>query len=532
MVGMAEGADLLVAEVALERGVPVDAVLPMPLDHYAEDFGAKSFELLRNLLQRAEVRRIELATPVQSNGVILDSRAASNRDVFYVNLRNCLIRKSALLLAVWDGESSPLPGGTADTVLRFLGAREDEDRLEEPIAFMEEQPESAGSRLVYWVPTGRSGGAAPEGAMPSCFLSGVGENRLMRHERATGEFAHHLRELNGYNREFEQLQRKARSAFTDTLMGSLPEDVPLQNRDSLEQLDAEYGKADALAMFYQERSNLLFKLFGYSTFSMGLLYLIYEKFIASEVLLVIYLTVLLSGLVLFHRVRGRHWFSKHLVYRVLAETMRVKFFLRLGAAERLVDARELIYLSGIDEFDGFGWIGEVVRSVEAIDPFGGMNIEWPQLDCVERAWIDNQQAYFKTKVATLERTSHRLKRLREILFVVILLVILVLILFSDYAHHTSIGLHRSLADLLTFMMGLIAIALAVWELYQNKMATRELLWQYRNQLGHFTRAKEHFRQKPAASGRKLILADLGKDSLMESYLWTIHRYHREHEPPT
>ena len=28
-----------------------------------------------------------------------------------------------------------------------------------------------------------------------------------------------------------------------------------------------------------------------------------------------------------------------------------------------------------------------------------------------------------------------------------------------------------------------------------------------------------------------LLAALGKDSLMESYLWTIHRFHREHEPP-
>ena len=28
-----------------------------------------------------------------------------------------------------------------------------------------------------------------------------------------------------------------------------------------------------------------------------------------------------------------------------------------------------------------------------------------------------------------------------------------------------------------------------------------------------------------------VLAEVGKDSLMESYLWTIHRYHREHEPP-
>jgi hypothetical protein len=31
--------------------------------------------------------------------------------------------------------------------------------------------------------------------------------------------------------------------------------------------------------------------------------------------------------------------------------------------------------------------------------------------------------------------------------------------------------------------------------------------------------------------RNEVLAELGKDSLMESYLWTIHRYHREHEPP-
>jgi hypothetical protein len=27
-------------------------------------------------------------------------------------------------------------------------------------------------------------------------------------------------------------------------------------------------------------------------------------------------------------------------------------------------------------------------------------------------------------------------------------------------------------------------------------------------------------------------AELGKDSLMESYLWAIHRYQRDHEPPS
>jgi hypothetical protein len=80
-------------------------------------------------------------------------------------------------------------------------------------------------------------------------------------------------------------------------------------------------------------------------------------------------------------------------------------------------------------------------------------------------------------------------------------------------------------------MGLMAVTLASWELHQNKMATRELLWQYRNQLKHFSRARAQLARTLAAGRRLEIIAALGKDSLMESYLWTIHRFHREHEPP-
>jgi hypothetical protein len=59
-----------------------------------------------------------------------------------------------------------------------------------------------------------------------------------------------------------------------------------------------------------------------------------------------------------------------------------------------------------------------------------------------------------------------------------------------------------------------------------------LLWQYRNQLGHFTRAELQMSRSTARNRHKEILAQVGKESLMESYLWTIHRYHREYEPPS
>ena len=64
-----------------------------------------------------------------------------------------------------------------------------------------------------------------------------------------------------------------------------------------------------------------------------------------------------------------------------------------------------------------------------------------------------------------------------------------------------------------------------------KMAMRELLWQYRNQLGHFTIAELQLARDTTTERSREILAQVGKEALMESYLWTIHRYHREYEPP-
>lgn len=56
--------------------------------------------------------------------------------------------------------------------------------------------------------------------------------------------------------------------------------------------------------------------------------------------------------------------EKHLVYRVLAETMRTKFFLRAAGADRLVSISELINLTGIDQFAGFSWIGNLLKNLE------------------------------------------------------------------------------------------------------------------------------------------------------------------------
>jgi hypothetical protein len=96
--------------------------------------------------------------------------------------------------------------------------------------------------------------------------------------------------------------------------------------------------------------------------------------------------------------------------------------------------------------------------------------------------------------------------------------------------HYQILVGVTLKNAVTFGEGILALLLGAWQLHDNNKASRELLLQYRNQGAHFLRARQQLSQVQDVDERSHILVELGRDSLMESYLWTIHRYHREHEP--
>jgi hypothetical protein len=532
MAGMATGADLLVAQTALELGFAVDALLPMPLEHYAADFDPDSFDVLQRLLAHPQVRCRELPLSTGPTG-------APDRDVHYAMLTRHIGRGCSLLIALWDGEPSPLPGGTADTVLRYLGVRTDRNKDEERLEFSEAGPNpDLPARLVYWIPTARAktGGeldtAAGINGRAACFLAGLGDNALQRLPGMPHRLEVHLHSLNVYNREYQRFTSRwppppAPDSLLSSLSGALrvdPHDAPV-----LERIDTQYGKADALAMHFQKRSDHLFAFFNLVAFAMGLAYLAYEKFMSTRLLLFAYLLILTSSVGVYYLLHERHWFAKHLMCRALAETLRVKFYLRLAHCDQLVDAEEVLSLSGINRFHGFGWIGHVLIGAEAPAAQGEAH-SGAHRDGIDKAWIENQCQYFVRKVAKLHRSSMRTKWLKRILFSVIIAVVLVLLLLGEEAsQHLVVGI--SLENGLTFVMGLMAVTLASWELHQNKMASRELLWQYRNQLKHFSRARAQLARTLAAGRRLEILTALGKDSLMESYLWTIHRFHREHEPP-
>jgi hypothetical protein len=531
LLGMTACADLLVAEMALELDLAVEAVLPMPIEDFAADFDEANQRLLKTLLAHQNLHCMELPQPTNGTaGNVLtfpDRHAAAQR-----NLIEILINKSNLLLAVWDGRMSSRPGGTADTVVRYLGIRTDESSHARHLEFATLDSEiNTDSPFVYWIPIDSEGQDARVAGLRPCFLTALGDTILTLGAEPPEALRQRLEDLNDYNRDFCRAQSDIGAASGGTLLGEVPLDLPLVDRPRLAQIDSEYRKADWLALYYQKRSDGLFGLFGVFAFVMGCLYLAYDKLGENQVLLTAYLVILLGSLALYRLLYSKVWFFKHLRYRALAETMRVKFYLCFAGVGRSVGAAEVFALSGIENFEGFGWIADVLKDVEPVGLAAAPALDPRRIDFVRDAWVASQHRYFRRKVQLLERKDRRVSRWQTVAVASTVIVLLTRLLLPQSIRGVYVMTDVPLKNLLMLGAEILALFLGAWKLHQSKMATRELIWQYKNQLAHFLRASTELERTATPSRKAELLVDLARRSLMESYLWTIHRYHREHAPP-
>jgi hypothetical protein len=105
---LAEGADQLVAELALSAGYTVDAVLPLPRDDYRGDFvGDDTGARFDTLLGQARCT-LELPT-------LIAGRANS-----YALAGRAMLAHSDVVIALWDGLPARGTGGTAEIVASAL----------------------------------------------------------------------------------------------------------------------------------------------------------------------------------------------------------------------------------------------------------------------------------------------------------------------------------------------------------------------------------------------------------------------------
>lgn len=517
LCGMAAGGDLLAAEVALAEGHKVSAVLPMELDAYKEDFDADSLAKLTALLSHPDVETLTLR------------QSFPTREAHYANLGSYLCLHSAILVALWDGEYNGLAGGTSSVLLEYLDLDNSCDNLKK--LHIETTPEASeqSTSFAYWIPVKRRGAAAFSAHSPAYLLGGSGDQVISSTPTVPASLRSRIEGFNEYNREY-------RTAFNKNELhsyGNLQHEELASNTvdaPGLELIDKEYVKADSLALYYQRFSDKYFLLFSSMAGIMGFFFLVYAKLAASKLLLVGYLALFFSGLVFHQKASKKKWLSRHLTERLIAEILRARFYLYCAGVNDVNRINSLLKLSGVKNFTGFGWVSMAIHSAT----YNQVQTETtPEaIDFVNKHWIEDQSNYFNKKAHALHIKHHKLEKVKSSLMLGSSIAALALIVAKAYLTQTYLLEDISLKVILVFLMGMLPFLLGVWEIYQHNMATKELLWQYRNQNKHFQNAKKKLASNPDLATKQKIISELAEQSIMENCLWAVQRYHREHEPPT
>jgi hypothetical protein len=117
--GLAEGADTVAAEEALEAGWILQGALALPLDELRNDYSPEGYARLSRLLPSC-------------HQVVEVSGARVSRPICYARLGQYLKHAASSLIAVWDGVDSDRAGGTAHTVAQFLQITEADESLVGP----------------------------------------------------------------------------------------------------------------------------------------------------------------------------------------------------------------------------------------------------------------------------------------------------------------------------------------------------------------------------------------------------------------
>jgi hypothetical protein len=406
---LAEGADRLVARVALRRDARLVVVLPMEETLYKETFkDQKSIDEFQELREDAESVVVISHTPCPDD---------LTRKRQYALAGACVARYSEILLALWDGEQEVDTGGTGQVVRFYTTGRfQDADlqrafeALEEPFGSSTDPLTPPERGLIVHIVTPRDRCPQPRQAFDITHIIPIGQEA----KQFFRTFDSTCDRRNDFNRDLKRRWRATEKCRSKELKS-----LPVENESDprlkvLLSLREQYAAADALASYFQRWTNITVYLLGALVFVASIAFAYHSTLAPPEARrnpwsLALYLVLLaIAGGV--HSL-AEHWkfHSKFLDYRAVAEGLRVQFFWCLGGVRKSTADHYLRWQQSELE-----WIRHVLRPwalpLTALQPMLSQHKN-ENLLLVRQLWIERQADYFK---ATAPEKSHLLLRLTAI----------------------------------------------------------------------------------------------------------------------
>jgi hypothetical protein len=587
---LAEGADRLVARVALAHGARLIAPMPMPIEEYRRDFepglkpgNAAEFDAL---LAQAVTAPVVPFSPGNSIEAVRADSAKRNAQYRAVGL--FIAQHSNVLIALWNGDGEAMaPGGTAEVVafkrcgipLTVNGsARASLDASEiGPVIHVvtPRQNASSAAEQVSVRQWGRAVIRRYRGALPQRLLHGVGTfvgNILGREiadvrDRLSDE---ERRELEGWE-TFEALTSLTRTFNRDAALLSV-RDHAGRARNSSSALFAvatpaaiEPDTARELAMERAPRWCRMFAIadvlaqdwqsqFGRDwvyLYSFALLAFLCFVFFSnvdtlSNLLLVLYMLGFLGIFAVVARAHMAQHQGRFLDYRALAEALRVAAYWRIvgiGTAEpaafSMLNARSgsvLVNAYPIKQPSELSWVKIALRVLELVEPgdrlAGGFGFDAAGHAVARHCWVRGQYGYFRSRSYRLKRsadamTAHGLLLAASAPFVIVPIVL-------AFTSPAPGGVDSAARTLLLIASGLLPGIGSILNEYSERLALSARARQYDRMRMLFERAcdllPEELDESSAPLARAVYL-ELGQEAMRENADWVAIYRERPIQPP-
>ena len=531
---LAEGADRLVARMALAQGAQLIAPMPMPLEEYRRDFEPGLTP--GNITEFDDLLRKAIAVPVmplQSSlhelGTDADKRAAQYRAVGIFIVEHCHV-----LLALWDGDEKDMAAGGAAEVVTFKRdgiplalsgsprASLDGSEIGPVIDILTPRLKQTHSTEFAVRPWGKDRIKIYRGGLPhrAWRAAVVFTAHLFRREVADRRFelsAADRRQLESwkkfealialnheFNRDVARLERPDETGplakGLDSLFGGQQGNDtgsldPKQHAKEVAPLWCRFhGIADALARERQTEFRrdwkwlfmggliafVCFTLFTDAVFTAGVY--------TTTALLVIYIFCFIAMLIVFVRaVRRRHQ-QRYLDYRAFAEALRVAVFWRIlsrGARDTPVAAIADAY--PIQQPSELAWVKAGLRTLELLEPpqiGASSSIDQTGHAIARQSWVYGQCEWYRRQGVRHSERAEWTEAHSTLLLVLSIFLVAPLLSYVLLSAHEDEWLIRALSLLLGLLPG-IAAALAG---YAERLAFKAQARQYDRMRMLFERA--------------------------------------------
>lgn len=494
---LAEGADQLCAEVALQMGIPLIAALPLQADDYSKDFSDPAQTIFFD--QCAAAAQVFVVPPIEEYESL--TRPFSYRQAGIYIANHCHV-----LVALWDGTPA-IPGGcgTAEVV---------DFKLNGNFVCKNTSPFKAQDEgLVIHVLAARSDYIIAKNQIPVKLI-----------ENVDGSLRTILSMTDQFNESIYDDQERAFALVDETTLedsGLIPQ-----------RIHHLYQKADCLSVQFRDKYLQIIKWLSIFAVCLVLTFLVYDE-LESNLFLLLYGGILLISALIFSLARKHAWHTKYLDYRVLAESLRVQFYL---------------FMSGIDHSvcHDFTWSQKkevvwVTRAIQAVT--AGYSTGYSlNNEKIESNWINGQYIYHDNLWARTERIRERNDKISKGMLIASLLTFgmilileflspetMMLIIPTDSIKHALLlhnGQQIIFRGTLKILLGSFSAVTLFLSNYYGKLSLDRKVSDHKKMAALYESAKAKWRND--GIDKQNLLIELAREEIIENGVWL--SYNRDNAP--